>query len=105
MSVPEPVAVGYAAASSPAELYRQHEVIEDHARAGGLALAQIVTDARDALTIGQVVEAARHHGASVVLVPADAALADARKGLNQQLSEYGAGCIVLPVRHPSPASG
>ncbi|MCF4122066.1 hypothetical protein L1785_13870 [Antribacter sp. KLBMP9083] len=106
MSGMAPVAIGYAAGGSPTDLYQQCQVIEEYARAEGIALAQIVTDDHDALTLHQVAESARHHGARLVLVPATAQLAEARRGIAEVLAPDGATCVVIgqPVDKPAPTT-
>lgn len=101
MTGPRPVALGYVAARTANEIDRQRRVVATYAEAEGLALAETLDDTRDGLTISQVTEAARGHGASVVLVPAEARLAEAYARLAYELEQHGMRCILLGDPHPA----
>ncbi|MCF4121279.1 hypothetical protein L1785_09820 [Antribacter sp. KLBMP9083] len=95
MNAPAPVAVGYTVATTPDAAFRQCEAIEEYARTEGIALAQIVTDDHDTITISQVAETARLHEAQLVLIPAGVVLAEVREGITDALAPLGAACVVV----------
>ena len=73
--------------------------------AEGLALVEILDDTRDGLTISQVTDAARTHGADVVVVPAEARLAEAYTRLAYELERDGMRCVLLGDPHPTTRHG
>lgn len=104
MTGPRPIALGYVAAPTTTEIDRQRREVTSYASAEGLALAETLGDTRDGLTISQVAEAARSHGADVVVVPAEARLAEAHTRLAYELELHGMRCVMLgdprpPTRH------
>jgi hypothetical protein len=105
MTGPRPVALGYVAARTAAEVDRQHRDVASYASAEGLALAEILDDTRDGLTISQVAEAARSHGADVVVVPAEARLAEAYTRLAYELELHGMRCVLLGDPRPATRHG
>lgn len=96
-----PVALGYVAARTTNEIDRQHRLVATYAETEGLALSETLDDTRDGLTISQVTEAARGHGASIVLVPAEARLAEAYARLAYELEQHGMRCVLLGGPHPA----
>lgn len=94
MSAPAPVAVGYVAGLATSD---QQKAVVDYATAEGIALAEVITDQNDILTISQVVEAARLHDAKLLLLPDDAPLSTALHGIEHSLSKHGAVCVVVPT--------
>lgn len=105
MSGPCPVALGYVAARTKAEADRQRHEIASTVAAEGLALADVLDDARDGITISQVTEAARRHGANIVVVPSDARLAEAYTRLAYELEQQGVCCTLLGDPHPAARQG
>lgn len=101
MTGPRPVAVGYVAARTVSEIDRQRSEVTSYAESEGLALADVLNDTRDGLTISQVTEAARGHGANVVVIPAGARLAEAYTRLAYELEQHGMRCILLGDPHPA----
>jgi hypothetical protein len=100
-----PVVLGYAAGRTETERARQRADVASYADAEGLALADVLDDTRDGLTISQITEAARHHGASVVVVPAEARLAEAYTRLAYELEQHGMSCILLGTPRPTAHHG
>ncbi|MEV0952668.1 hypothetical protein [Promicromonospora sp. NPDC050249] len=100
MTGPRPIALGYVAARTTLEIDHQLREVADYVAAEGLALAEILDDRRDGLTISQVTQAARAHGANVVVVPSDARLAEAYTRLAYELERHGMRCILLGDAHP-----
>jgi hypothetical protein len=105
MTGPRPVALGYVAARTTAEIDRQRREVTSYTSAEGLALSEILDDTRDGLTISQVAEAARSHGADIVVVPAEARLAEAYTRLAYELELHGMRCILLGDAHPATRHG
>ena len=95
MTGQRPVALGYIAARTETESGQQRRDVASYADAEGLALADILDDTRDGLTISQVTEIARNYGASVVVVPAEARLAEAYARLAYELEQHGMCCTLL----------
>ncbi|GAB3167624.1 hypothetical protein GCM10027059_28910 [Myceligenerans halotolerans] len=95
MNGPRPVALGYIAARNGADAQRQRTAVTAYAQAEGLALADVLEDARDGLTISQVTETARHRQAAVVIVPGSARLAEAYTRLAFELEKHGVRCTLL----------
>lgn len=100
-----PVALGYVAARTATEIDRQRREVASHAETEGLALAETLDDTRDGLTISQVTETARGHGVSVVLIPAEARLAEAYTRLAYELEQHGMRCILLGDPRPATQHG
>lgn len=100
MTGPRPVALGYVAAPTTAEIDRQRHKVTSYTATEGLALANVLNDTRDGLTISQVSEAARRHGANVVVIPAEARLAEAYTRLAYELERHGTRCVLLGDPHP-----
>ncbi|WP_454857684.1 hypothetical protein [Promicromonospora soli] len=105
MTGQRPVALGYIAARTESESGQQRRDVASYADAEGLALADILDDARDGLTISQVTEIARNHGASVVVVPAEARLAEAYTRLAYELEQHGMCCTLLGTPRPTARHG
>lgn len=105
MTGPRPVALGYVAARTETEIDRQRREVTSYAETEGFALAGTLDDTRDGLTISQVAEAARGQGASVMLVPAEARLAEAYARLAYELEQHGMRCILLGDPHSAPPHG
>ncbi|MFD7311019.1 hypothetical protein [Promicromonospora sp. NPDC059942] len=105
MTGPRPVALGYVAARDTAEVERQRREVTAYGSAEGLALVEILDDTRDGLTISQVTDAARTHGADVVVVPAEARLAEAYTRLAYELEQDGMRCVLLGDPHPTTRHG
>lgn len=105
MTGPRPIALGYVAARTTLEIDHQLREVADYVSAEGLALAEILDDRRDGLTISQVTQAARAHGANVVVVPSDARLAEAYTRLAYELERHGMRCILLGDAHPATHHG
>ncbi|RPF20371.1 hypothetical protein [Myceligenerans xiligouense] len=95
MNGPRPVALGYIAAHTGAQAQEQREAVTAYVQAEGLALADVLDDTRDGLTISQVTETARHHQANVVVVPGSARLAEAYTRLAFELEKHGVRCTLL----------
>jgi hypothetical protein len=95
VNAPAPIAIGYASATDPAILDAQREAVTAYVRAEGYALAQIVTDRWDGFTISQLVEAARLHGARLVIIPAGTTLATVHDRLFHDLQPLQAVCVVI----------
>ena len=95
MTGQRPVVIGYVAGSTEKETARQRADVASYADAEGLAVADVLEDTRDGLTISQVTEVARNHGASVVVVPASARLAEAYTRLAYELERHGVRCALL----------
>lgn len=95
MSGPKPVALGYTCGPDRAEVQRQVATITAYAATEGLTLADLLHDESDACTISQLVQAARQHDAVRVILPAGVRLADVRVGLERDLAEHHATCVVL----------
>jgi hypothetical protein len=95
VSGPQSVALGYIAAHTSAQAQRQREAVTAYAQRDGLALADVLDDARDGLTISQVIEAACHHEADVVVIPGSARLAEAYTRLAFELEKHGVRCTLL----------
>ncbi|MBL0886386.1 hypothetical protein [Myceligenerans indicum] len=103
MNEPQPVALGYIAAHTSAQAQQQREAVTAYVQAEGLALADVLDDARDGLTISQVTETARNHHADVVVVPGSARLAEAYTRLAFELEKHGVRCTLLgKSRTPRP---
>ncbi|MBE1875731.1 hypothetical protein [Myceligenerans pegani] len=101
MNGPRPVVLGYIAAHTDAQAQQQREAVTAYAQAEGFALADVLDDARDGLTISQVTETARHRHADVVVVPGSARLAEAYIRLAFELEKHGVRCTLLgEVRTP-----
>ncbi|MFI6427796.1 recombinase family protein [Promicromonospora sp. NPDC050880] len=105
MTGTRPVALGYVAARDTTEVERQRREVTAYASAEGLALVEILDDTRDGLTISQVTDAARKHGADAVVVPAEARLAEAYTRLAYELEQHGMRCVLLGDLHPATHSG
>lgn len=105
MTGQRPVALGYVAASTKTGTDRQRLQVTSYADAEGLALADIVDDTRDGLTISQVTEVARNRGASVVVVPSEARLAEAYTRLAYELEQHGMRCALLGTAQPKARHG
>jgi len=95
MSGPKPVALGYTCGPDRAEVQRQVATITAYAATEGLTLADLLHDESDACTISQLAQAARQHDAARVILPAGVRLTDARVGLERDLAEHHATCVVL----------
>lgn len=95
MNAPKPVAVGYTCGPDAAGLQRQLATITAYAATEGLTLADVLHDEPDACTISQLVQVARQHDAVRVILPAGVRLADAHVGLERDLAEHHATCVVL----------
>ncbi|WP_125777966.1 hypothetical protein [Antribacter gilvus] len=94
MSAPASVAVGYVSGTETAD---QRKALADYAAAEGIALAEVITDRADTITITQIVEATALHEAKLLLLPDDAALCLARRGIQHSLAKMGATCVVVPT--------
>lgn len=95
MNVPKPIALGYTCGPAGVEPQRQLATITAYAAVEGLTLADVLHDESDACTISQLVQAARQHHAVRVVLPAEVRLADARTGIERDLAEHHATCVVL----------
>lgn len=95
MNAPKPTAIGYVCGLPGRELEQQRKAIAAYAEAEGLALADVLHDESDACTISQLVDAARLHDATRVILPAGVRLAEAREGIDRDLAEHRAVCVVV----------
>ncbi|MFC8797263.1 hypothetical protein ACFT2C_05995 [Promicromonospora sp. NPDC057138] len=95
MNEPKPTAVGYVCGPPGRELEQQHTAIATYTEVEGLALADVLHDESDACTISQLADAARLHDATRVILPAGVRLAEARQGIDRDLAEQRAVCVVV----------
>lgn len=73
----------------------QRTLITTYASTEGLALADVLDDHRDGLTISQIADTARLRGATVVIVPGQSRLAGAYTRLAYELEQHGIRCILI----------
>jgi hypothetical protein len=95
VNAPKPTAIGYVCGRPGRELEQQHAAISTYAGAEGMTLADVLHDESDACTISQLVDAARLHDAARVILPAGVRLAEARQGIDRDLAEHRAVCVVV----------
>jgi methylphosphotriester-DNA--protein-cysteine methyltransferase len=88
-------AITYASASTKGLLDHQCRMITDHPATKGLALEHIVRDQVDAVTVDHLVTNVHARGATALLIPADARLAEAQTRLTQDPEPHGAVCVVV----------
>lgn len=102
MNAPKLTVFGYVCGPRGDGLEQQRTAIASYAEAEGLTLAEVLHDESDACTISQLVEAARLHDAARVVLPAGVRLAEARQGIDRDLAERDAICVVLSPEHHDP---
>lgn len=95
MNAPKPTAIGYVCGPPGLDLEQQRAAISTYADAEGMTLADVLHDESDACTISQLVDAARLHDATRVILPAGVRLAEARRGIDRDLAEHRAVCVVV----------
>lgn len=104
MNAPKPVALGYVCGSAGTDVQRQKAAIAAYAAAEGLTLADVLHDESDACTISQLVQAVRQHDAVRVVLPAGFRLAEAHTGIERDLAEHHATCVVLATGGVDPTT-
>jgi hypothetical protein len=90
-----PVALGYVAARDAADMADQRALVTTYASTEGLSLADILDDHRDGLTISQIVDIARLHDATAVIVPDQSRLASAYVRLAYELEQHSIRCVLI----------
>lgn len=95
MNRQRPVALGYVAARGATDSASQRALVTTYASAEGLALADVLDDHRDGLTISQIADAARLCGATAVIVPGQSRLASAYTRLAYELEQHGIRCVLI----------
>jgi len=103
MNRQRPVALGYVAARGGTDTAGQRDLVTAYASAEGLALADVLDDDRDALTISQIVDTARLRGATTVIVPDQSRLASAYVRLAYELEQHGIRCVLIGAAPGMPA--
>lgn len=104
MNAPRPVALGYVCGPAGTEIQQQRAAITAYAANEGLTLADVLHDEADACTISEIVQAAHRHDAARVVLPAGSRLAEARTGIERDLAEHHATCVVLVTGGRNPAT-
>lgn len=95
MNAPRPVAIGHVYGADDRVVKRQRAEVTRYVRAEGLALADVLHDHHDGLTIGQIADAARRLGAAVVVLLSRSRLAGAHTRLASELEQHGIRCVLL----------
>jgi hypothetical protein len=95
MNAPRPVAIGHVYGADDLVVQRQHAEVARYVAAEGLALADVLHDYRDRLTISQIADAARRLGAAVVVLLGRSRLAGAHARLAAELAQHGIRCVLL----------
>ena len=95
MNAPRPVAIGHVCGADDLVVQRQHAEVARYVEAEGLALAGVLDDRRDRLTVSQIADAARRLGAAVVILLGRSRLAGAHARLAAELGQYGIRCVLL----------
>jgi hypothetical protein len=70
--------------------------------AEGLALADVLNDTRDGLTISQIADTARPRDATAVIVPRQSRLAGAYTRLAYELERHGIRCVLIGATAGTP---
>ena len=95
MNRQRPIALGYIAARGTTDTAYQRALLTTYTSAEGLALADVLDDHRDGLTISQIAETARLCGATAVIVPGQSRLASAYTRLAYELEQHGIRCVLI----------
>ncbi|PUB31945.1 hypothetical protein C8K30_101464 [Promicromonospora sp. AC04] len=95
MNAPRPVAIGLVSGADDLVVQRRHAEVARYVEAEGLALADVLHDYRDRLTISQIADAARRLGAGVVVLLGRSRLAGAHARLAAELGRHGIRCVLL----------
>ena len=102
MNRQRPVALGYVAARGDTNAADQRALVTCYASAEGLALADVLDDHRDGLTISQIADTAQLRGAAIVVIPAQSQLAGAYTRLAYELEQHGIRCVLIGTAASKP---
>lgn len=103
MNGQRPVALGYVAGRSAIGAAEQRALVTEYASAEGLALADVLDDHRDGLTISQIADAAQLRGVAAVIIPGQSRLASAYARLAYELEQQGIRCVLIGATTGKPA--
>ncbi|WP_125778358.1 HAD family hydrolase [Antribacter gilvus] len=95
MTATRPTAVGYTSAPTDRARRRQLAMIETHAEREGMALADVVHDHPERVTLSELGDVAARHAAQWILLPPAVGLADRPSRVPEKLEHIDAACVVV----------